>query len=65
MNVDKKIARNSVSIAICLQSGDKWQLKTLFLMIFLSTFVDSNNVFNCRLSGVEIVEDGTKNILNR
>ena len=29
-----KIARNSVSIAICRQSGDKWQLKTLFLTIF-------------------------------
>ena len=29
-----KIARNSVSISICRQSGDKWQSITLFLMIF-------------------------------
>ena len=69
------------SIAICRQSSDKWQSKTLFLTIliiarnsifdchlspvgwqmafdnsvcndFWSTFVDSNNVFDCRLSGV-------------
>ena len=29
-----KIARNSVSIAICRQSGDKWQSKTMFQSIF-------------------------------
>ena len=29
-----KIARNSVSIAICHPLGDKWQSKTLFLTIF-------------------------------
>ena len=29
-----KIARNNGSIAICHKSGDKWQSKTLFLMIF-------------------------------
>ena len=58
------------SIAICRQSGDKWQSKTLFLTIFdicssisivpnsvsndfWSTFLDSINVFDCRLSGVQ------------
>ena len=29
-----KISRNSVSIAICHQTGDKWQSKTLFLTNF-------------------------------
>ena len=42
------------SIAICRQSDDKWQLKSLFLTI-LYTFVDSINVFDCRLSGVIVV----------
>ena len=39
-------------LAICRHSGEKWQSKTLFLTIFLSTFVDSINVFHCCLSGV-------------
>ena len=47
-----KIARNSVFIAICRQSGDKWRSKTLFLTFFRSTLVDSVNVFDCRLPGV-------------
>ena len=34
------------------RSSDKWQWKTLFPAIFLSTFVDSINVIDCRLSGV-------------
>ena len=47
-----KLLKQCFSIAICRQRGDKWLLKTLFLTIFLCTFVDSNNVFDCRLSGV-------------
>ena len=45
----KKSLETVFSIAICRQSGDKWQSKTLFL----TTFVDSINV--CRLPGVEIL----------
>ena len=47
-----KALETAFSVAICRQSGDKWQPKTLFLL-FLSTFVDIINVFDCRLSGVK------------
>ena len=50
-NADKKSLETVFSISICRQSGNKWQSKTLFLT-FLSTFVDSNNIFDNRLSGV-------------
>ena len=33
-NMDKKSLETVLSIAICRQLGDKWQLKTLFLTIF-------------------------------
>ena len=33
-NADKKSLETVFSISICRQSGDKWQSKTLFLMIF-------------------------------
>ena len=48
-NADQLSLETEFSIAICHPTGDKWQLKTLFLTI-LSTFVDSINVFDCRLS---------------
>ena len=44
-----RIARNSV---FDCHAGDKRQSKTPFLTMFLSTFVDSINVLDCRLSGV-------------
>ena len=34
MNADQKSLETVFSIAICRQSGDKWQSKTLFLTIF-------------------------------
>ena len=39
-------------IAICRPTGDKWQSKTLFLLIFdpRSSIVDT--IFDCRLPGV-------------
>ena len=40
------------SIAICRQSGDNSQSKNLFLSIFDQCFVESINVFDCRLFGV-------------
>ena len=44
------------SIAICRHTGDKWESKTLFLLIFdpRSSIVD--NVFDCRLPGVNPVK---------
>ena len=51
-NVDQKSKETVFSILICHLTGDKWQLKTLFLSFFdpYSSIVD--NVFDCRLSGV-------------
>ena len=44
-NADQKSIETVFSIVICCQCGDKWQSKTLFLTIFLSTFLDSVDVF--------------------
>ena len=33
-NIDKKSLETEFLIAICRLTGDKWQLKTLFLVIF-------------------------------
>ena len=54
-NVDKKSLKTEFSIAIFRHTGDKWQLKTLFLAFFypLSSLVKS--IFDCRLPGVEMV----------
>ena len=41
-------------IAICHQWGDKWQSKTLFLLIFDLRFLDSIGIFDCPLPGVFI-----------
>ena len=41
-----KITRNSVSIAICCQAGDKLQSKTLFLAIFYLCSSIVKSVFN-------------------
>ena len=51
-NVDQKLIETVFSIAICRHTGDKWQLKTLFLSIFdpRSSFVGS--ILDCRLPGV-------------
>ena len=53
-NVDKKSLETEFSIAICRPTGDKWQLKTMFLSIFdpHSAVVDS--VLDCRLPRVQI-----------
>ena len=51
-NVDKKSLETEFSIAICLQSGVKWQSKTLFLSIFDPLSSIFKSVFDCRLPGV-------------
>ena len=48
-----QIARNKFSIAICRQSGDKQQSKTVSNSLW-STFLDIINVFDFHLSGVFI-----------
>ena len=57
LTIDKhilKLLETVFAIAICRQSGYKWQWKTLFLTIFDLPFIDIINVFYCRLSGVII-----------
>ena len=41
-------------IAICRPTGGKWQLKTLFLVIFDSSLLIVKSVFDCLLPGVII-----------
>ena len=47
-----KMARNSVFDCHLLPLGNRWQSKTLFLMILFSKFLESIHFFDCRLSGV-------------
>ena len=51
MNVDKKSLETEFLIAICRLTGDKWQSKTLFLMIFDPCPL-IKSVFDCSLPGV-------------
>ena len=51
-NVDKKSIETEFLIAICRQSGDKWQSKTLFLSNFDPRLLIVDSVFDCRLPGV-------------
>ena len=51
-NIDQKSLETEFLIAICRQTDNKWQSKTLFLAIFgrCSSLVQS--VFDCRLPDV-------------
>ena len=62
-NVDKKSIETVFLIAICHPTGDKWQLKTLFLSIFdlRSSIVDS--VFDCHLPSVKLSTETIDNNL--
>ena len=51
-NVDQKSLETEFSAAICCQSSDKWQSKTLFLAIFDPGLSIVKSVFDCRLPGV-------------
>ena len=42
-------------IAICRPAGDKWQSKTLFLVIFDVHSSIDKSVFHCHLSGVLLI----------
>ena len=50
--VDKKSLETEFSIAICRHSDDKWQSKTLFLLIFDPRLLIADIIFDCRLLGV-------------
>ena len=51
-NVDQKSLETGFSIAVCRPTGDKWQLKTLFLVIFDPCSSIEKSLFDCRLPGV-------------
>ena len=52
-NVEQKSLETEFSIAICLQTGNKWQSKTMFLVIFdpHSSIVKTQSVLDCRIPG--------------
>ena len=50
-NSDQKLLETEFSIGICRPTGDKWQLKTLFLAILDPRSSIVKSVFDCRLSG--------------
>ena len=47
-NVGKKSLETEFLIAICRPTGDKWQSKTLFLVIFDPRSLIVKSVFDCR-----------------
>ena len=53
MNADNKLLETVFVIAICCLSDYKQQSK--ILLQYLTTFVDSTNVFDCRLSSVLLI----------
>ena len=55
-NVDQKSIETMFSIAICRPTGDKWQLKTLFLSIFDPHLLIVDYVFDRRLPGVFMLQ---------
>ena len=53
-NVDQKSLETEFSISICRHTGDKWQSKTVFLLIFDPRLWIVDRVFDCHLSDVRI-----------
>ena len=51
-NVDQRSSETEFLIAICRPTGDKWQSKTPFLVIFYPRSSIVKSVFDRRLSGV-------------
>ena len=52
-NVDRKSLETEFSIDICRPTGDKWQLKTLFLAIFDPRSSIVKSVFDCHFPRVD------------
>ena len=55
-DVDKKLLETEFLIAICRQTGDKWQSKALFLALFDRCSLIVKSFFHCRLPGVLLAE---------
>ena len=53
-NIDQNSIETVFLIAICRQCGDKWESKTLFLLIFDPRLSIVDNVFDCRLPDVVV-----------
>ena len=51
-NVDQISLETEFLIAIYRHTGDKWQSKTLFLLIFYPRSSIVHSVFDCRVPGV-------------
>ena len=51
-NVDEKSFEIEFSIAVCCQTGNKWQSKTLFIPVFGPRRSIAKSAFDCRLPGV-------------
>ena len=51
-NVDHKSLETKISIVICRPNGDKWQSKTLFLVIIVDPRSSiAKSVFDCHIPG--------------
>ena len=51
-NVDHKSLETKFSIVICRPNGDKWQSKTLFLVMIVDPHSSiAKSVFDCRIPG--------------
>ena len=53
MNVDQNYLETEFSFAICHPTGDKWQSKTLVIVISDPRSSIDKRAFDCCLSGVE------------
>ena len=56
-NIDQKLLETEFLIAICRPTDDKWQSKTLFLVIFDPFLSIIKSVLDCRLSCVLTMSD--------
>ena len=52
MNVDQKSLETGFKFVICRPTGDKWQSKTLFLVIFDPRSSIVMSVYDCHLPGL-------------
>ena len=52
INIDQKSLETEFLIGICRPTGDKWQSKTLFLLIFDPRSLIVKSIFDCSLPGV-------------
>ena len=63
-DVDQKSLETEFSIAICRQSENKWQSKTLFPAIYDPRSSIFKSVFDCRLPGVKMQKKSPLTLCN-